>query len=78
MRDCFGSIYPDLTNIEYNKDMAGTVFSVHIGSFGLAHQAPRLKADMKAWEDCQQCELYQSCFDFSNAKLAMRQTLSRF
>lgn len=78
MTECFGNIYPDLTRVEYNKKIAGKVFSVRIDSHGLVHQAPRLKADMKAWEDCQECELYQSCFDFSNAKLAMRQALSRF
>lgn len=78
MRECFGTIYPDLAPVEYNKDLAGKVFTVRIDSFGLTHQAPRLKADMKAWEDCQACDLYRSCFDFSNAKLAIRQTLSRF
>jgi hypothetical protein len=71
MRECFGSIYPDLRAVEYNKELVGRVFSVHIPSFGLVHQAPRLTADLKAWEDCRNCEVYQSCYDFSNAKLSM-------
>ena len=78
MTECFGNIYPDLTRVEYNKEIAGKVFSVRINSHGLVHERPRLTADMRAWEDCQECELYQSCFDFSNAKLAMRHVLSRF
>lgn len=78
MTECFGNIYPDLTRIEYNKDIAGKVFTVRINSHGLVHGRPRLKANMKAWEDCQKCELYPSCFDLSNAKLAMQQALSRF
>lgn len=75
MKKCFGAIYPDLTRVEYNKDIPGKVFTVRVGSFGLAHQTPELKADIQAWEECRQCELYQSCLDFSNAKLAMRQVL---
>ena len=78
MSECFGTIYPDLTRVQYNRDIAGKVFTVRIESHGLVHQTPRLKADMEAWEDCQRCELYQSCYDFSNAKLAMRQAVSRF
>ena len=78
MTECFGSIYPELTRVVYNKEIAGKVFSIRINSHGLVHERPRLKADMKAWEECQKCELYQSCFDFSNAKLAMRQALSWF
>lgn len=78
MSDCFGNIYPDLTRVEYNKEIAGKVFSVSINSHGLVHERPRLKADMEAWEDCQKCERYQSCYDFSNARFALRQALSRF
>lgn len=77
MSECFGNIYPDLTGVEYNKDIPGKVFSVRINSHGLVHERPRLKADMNAWEGCQKCELYNSCFDFSTAKLVMRQALSR-
>jgi hypothetical protein len=75
MKKCFGAIYPDLATVEYNKDLPGKVFTVRVGSFGLVHQTPQLQADMKAWEECQQCDVYQSCFDFSNAKLALRQAL---
>jgi hypothetical protein len=77
MTECFGNIYPDLTRVEYNQEIAGKVFSVRINSHGLVHERPLLKADLKAWEDCQECELYHSCFDLSNAKLAMRQAVSR-
>lgn len=77
MTECFGNIYPDLTRFEYNKEVVGKVFSVRINSHGLVHERPRLTADLRAWEDCQECELYKSCFDFSNAKLAMQHVLSR-
>ncbi len=77
MRECFGRIYPDLTSVEYNKEIAGKVFSVRINSHGLVHGRPQLKANLKAWEDCQECEVYHSCLDLSNAKLALREAVSR-
>jgi sulfatase maturation enzyme AslB (radical SAM superfamily) len=78
MRECFGNIYPDLTRVEYNKQMSGKVFSVRINSHGPVPERPRLTADMTAWNECQKCEVYQSCFDFSNARLGMQHALSRF
>lgn len=78
MTECFGNIYPDLTKVEYNKEIVGKVFRVRLNSHGLVHERPRLKADIKAWEECQRCELYRSCFDFSTAKLVMREALRHF
>lgn len=77
MKECFGKIYPDLSRIEFNKDLAGKVFHLCIGSQGMMHQRPQFETDLAAWEDCQHCELYHSCYDLSNAKLAMRQAVSR-
>jgi len=77
MRECFGTIYPDLSRIELNKDLAGKVFRLRIDSQGMMRRPPRFEADLEAWEDCQRCEVYQSCFDLSNGKLAMRQAVSR-
>ena len=77
MRECFGKIYPDLSRIEFNKELAGKVFRLRIGSQGMMHQRPQFEADLAEWEDCQRCEAYHSCFDLSNGKLAMRQAVSR-
>jgi len=77
MRECFGKIYPDLSRVQYNTEMAGKVFRLRINSFGLMHQAPQLEADLEEWADCQTCDVFRSCFDFSNARLAMQQTASR-
>jgi hypothetical protein len=77
MKACFGKIYPDLSRIEFNKEIAGKVFHLRIGSQGMMHQFPQLKPDLTEWEDCQHCESYRSCFDLSNAKLAIQQVVSR-
>jgi hypothetical protein len=75
MKDCYGTIYPDVTRVPYNEDLVGKVFTVRVNSPGFVHQAPQLKTDVEAWEACRECEEYRSCYDFSNAKLAMRQAL---
>jgi hypothetical protein len=78
MRKCFGTIYPDLSRVEANKNLGGKVFRMRITSQGMMHQAPQFEADLAAWEDCQRCEFYRSCFDFSTGKLALRQAASRY
>lgn len=78
MKECFGKIYPDLSRIEVNKDLAGKVFRVRFVSQGMMRRPPLLEADVNEWEECQGCESYRSCFDFSTGKLAMRQAVARF
>lgn len=78
MRKCFGTIYPDLSSVDANKNLRGKVFRMQITSQGMMLQAPQFEADLAAWEECQQCESYRSCFDFSTAKLALRQAVSRY
>ncbi len=77
MKECFGAIYPDLSSVQLNKTIAGKVFKVRFNSLGVMPQAPSIECDLAKWEECQRCELYQSCFDLSNAKLAMRQAARR-
>lgn len=78
MKECFGGIYPDLSRIEVNKELAGKVFRVRFVSQGMMRQSPQLYADIVEWEECQRCESYRSCFDFSTGKLAIRQAVARF
>jgi hypothetical protein len=77
MKQCFGAIYPDLSSVGLNKTLAGRVFKVRYNSFGVMPQAPTIECDMARWEECQDCELYRSCFDLSNAKLAIHQAVRR-
>ncbi len=77
MKKCFGTIYPDLSRTVFNKKFAGKVFRMRTVSQGMMPQTPHLEVDMAEWEDCRRCEEYHNCFDFSTAKLAMRQAVSR-
>jgi len=75
MRNCFGTMFPELTVVEYNRPLRGFVFTVQIDSTGLVHRPPRLTVDQAAWQECQSCEAYRSCYDFCNAKLSLGQVL---
>lgn len=73
MKECFGTIYPDITQIQFGKEMVGRVFRLRIDTVGPFQRDRSLETDVQAWEQCQQCELYRSCYDFSTGKLLMQQ-----
>lgn len=69
MKECFGKIFPDIREFEYNKDYEGEVFSARINFMPIAVQLKEIKSDVEAWHHCFDCEHYQSCYDYSMAKL---------
>ena len=76
MRSCFGTIYPDPSKRQFNKEIVGKIFRMHVNSLGPGHRDPHLEFELNEWEECQKCEFYQSCLDFSNAKLAMQRVMT--
>ena len=76
MEPCFGTIYPDLQQFRFNQEISGKVFQMRIDTRGPGHRDKHLSYDTAAWDQCRQCDLFQSCFDFSNAKLAMQQAMN--
>jgi hypothetical protein len=75
MKDCFGTIYPDLEQFQFGKPMRGKVFQIAVSTLGPGQRDRNLTIDVQAWEACRQCEDFQNCFDFSNAKLQMQRVL---
>lgn len=75
MKNCFGTIYPDLEQMQFGKPLAGKVFHISIESQGPGHRERKLQIDLDAWQDCQQCPDFQNCRDFSCAKLEMQRVL---
>ena len=75
MKTCFGTIYPDLEQFQFGKPMAGKVFQITINTLGPGHRDRKLDIDLDAWEVCRQCEDFQNCLDFSNARLQMQGVL---
>jgi hypothetical protein len=75
MKECFGTIYPDLTQFRFGKQMVGKVFQLKIDTFGPFQRDRNFETDIPAWDECQRCELYRSCYDFSTGKFLMQQFL---
>ena len=78
MKSCFGAIYPDLEELRLGKPAASKVFMVLIDSCGANHRDRKMVANMEAWEECQHCEEFKSCFGFSTAKLELQRSLREF
>jgi hypothetical protein len=75
VKSCFGTIYPDLEQIQLGKTAAGKVFHICINSQGPGHRDRKLSIDLESWQDCRQCEDFRNCYDFSLAKLEMQRVL---
>ena len=72
MKTCFGTIYPDLEQFQFGKPMAGKVFQITVNTLGGGHRDRKLDIDVEGWNACRQCEDFQNCLDFSDAKLQMQ------
>ncbi len=75
MKDCFGTIYPDLEHFQFGRPMIGKVFQIRVDSLGSGHRDRKLDIDEAAWRDCRRCEDFGNCYEFSNAKLQMQLVL---
>ena len=75
MKDCFGTIYPDLTQFKFGKMLHGKVFRIMVDTIGPGHRDRQLHCDTEAWAECQSCDNFRSCFDFSTGKLLMQKVL---
>ena len=76
MKDCYGTIYPDLLQFRFGQEIAGKVFQFRIDSAGAGHRECRLDANMREWQDCQKCDDFQGCYAFSSAKFQIQGAIS--
>lgn len=76
MKNCYGSIFPEMSQFRFGKELDGKVFRLKINTLGPGHRDRSFDADLPQWQACQQCEEFRSCYDFSNAKLAIHQAVS--
>jgi len=76
MKDCFGTIFPDLEQLEFGATVAGKVFRVRVTTLGPGHRDRKLEVDRGEWNSCQHCEDFRNCLDFSTAVLTMQQALA--
>ena len=70
--ECYGTMFPDLSNLAYNKENKGKAFSVLIKSAGIGVQSKNVSVNKVEWQKCQKCSCYRSCFDLCMAKKALQ------
>jgi hypothetical protein len=76
MKDCYGTIFPDMSQFRFGKELAGKVFKLKVETLGPGHRDRHLDTDLQQWQACQQCQDFRSGYDFSHARLAMEQASS--
>jgi sulfatase maturation enzyme AslB (radical SAM superfamily) len=76
MKECYGKIYPDLQEVSFGQELAGKVFQFRIDTLGSGHRERKTEASLREWQDCQRCEDFRSCYDFSSAKLQLQTFVS--
>ena len=72
---CYGDMFPDIRSIQRNVPAKGKAFTVLIESAGISVRSAEVEVDKSAWDACQECPSYRSCYDLSMAKLLLMHAL---
>jgi hypothetical protein len=71
-KPCYGPMFPEtLGDGVDNGTVTGKVFGYDTAPRGLAVPKRIPNVDTKEWEDCLQCEAFDSCYKLSSAKFAL-------
>ena len=71
-KSCYGTMFPATLGRSADDGTAtGKVFRYDIAPLGLAGLKRTTNADMKEWNDCLQCDDFDSCYKLSSAKFAL-------
>lgn len=74
--ECYGGMFPDFTQLERNRELAGKAFTALVVSHGIGVQKRHLEVNRDEWDRCVACADYRTCYDLSFAKLLMRTLLA--
>ncbi|WP_417385843.1 hypothetical protein [Gimesia sp.] len=79
-KKCYGDMFPDSLDMHKNTSNAGKVFKVETKQrlTGVLPVAPenRIEIDHAAWNACQSCAEFKSCYQLSMAKIALETAIS--
>jgi len=76
MKDCYGTIFPDMAQFRFGQELVGKVFKVKIDTIGPGHRDRHTSVDLQQWQACHRCEEFRSCYDFSIAQMAFQQAVA--
>ena len=69
--NCYGTLFPPISRLTPNADMAGKVFSYRVEHHGVVPQAPAVHIDSEAWHRCTQCPDFDGCYRLSFGTLLL-------
>ncbi len=75
-RDCYGKMFPSVTERFDNVMITGKVFGYYVEHPGLMATSRSAFADEKAWRQCVECKDYESCYRLSISKLLLEAALT--
>ena len=71
-RDCFAKMLPYPTGNKVLASSAGKAFAwTSKPSGGLAAPDKAIEVDIDAWDECRNCQEFDSCYHLSMAKLSL-------
>jgi hypothetical protein len=70
-KGCYGTMFPDLGALEFNRPLKGEAFEVLVEGLGIGVSSRQVKVRPDGWEACTSCEHYRDCYDLSMAKMML-------
>lgn len=68
---CYGTMFPNLSKIEFNTPHVGKAFTVLVESSGMGITDHHSSVNMREWDACTDCPAYARCYDLCTAKLLL-------
>lgn len=74
-KDCYGTMFPDLSRLDLNKPLAGKALQALVESHGIGVSSRQVAVRRDGRDECTAYENYRDCYDLSVAKLALAMAL---
>ena len=68
---CYGHLFPSVTSVATNREVAGAVFHYQIRQPGPMTTERSIGVDSSAWDRCVECPEFETCYRLSVGGLLM-------
>ena len=75
---CFGRLFPDFSQLTYNRTAEGCAFDARVESCGVSVQRKALTFKPQRWGVCASPGVFDECYRLSLAKLLLETKLDRY
>lgn len=75
---CLGNLFPDFSQLAYNRKAEGCAFDVLIESRGIGVQRKAITFKPEAWAACAGSPHFDECYRLSMAKLLLELKVERY